>query len=152
MTNLSLAPMSLQPSLVPAYVAMASPGLIVVDREEARVFRALAPGTEPVKILAAPMPPGSAIPFGPRIPPGPDFFAAICHAIGDIGVLQIYGNGPDSGMEINALLAWMEANNPDLAARVAVTQIIPERFWSDSRMLTQGRNRLASQIHALSAG
>ncbi len=54
--------------------------------------------------------------------------------------------------EVNSLLAWLETHRPELAARVAVTQIIPERFWSDSRMLTQARNRLASQVHALSAG
>jgi hypothetical protein len=135
-----------------AYVAMASPGLIVIDREEARVFRALAPGTEPVRVLTEPLPRGSAIPFGPRTPPPSEFFETIAQAIDDIGVLQIYGNGPDSGTEVNALLAWLETNKPELAAHVAVTQIIPERFWSDSRMLTQARNRLASQVHALSTG
>src|SRR6478735_9328969 len=143
--NTSHAPASIHFNPALAYVAMAAPGLVVIDREEARVFRALAPGTEPVRILTEPLPRGSAIPFGPRTPPTPDFFEVIAHSIGEIGVLQIYGNGPDSGTEVNSLLAWLETHRPELAARVAVTQIIPERFWSDSRMLTQARNRLASQ-------
>lgn len=150
--NLSQANASFQSNPALAYVAMAAPGLIVIDREEARVFRALAPGTEPVRVLMEAKPPGSAIPFGPRTPPTPEFFETIALSLGEIGVLQIYGNGPDSGTEVNALLAWLESHRPELAARVAVTQIIPERFWSDSRLLTQARNRLASQVHALSVG
>src|SRR5688572_27093153 len=150
--NTSQANASLQSNPALAYVSMASPALIVIDREEARVFRALVPGTEPVRILTEPLPRGSAIPFGPRTPPLPEFFETIALSLGEVGVLQIYGNGPDSGTEVNALLAWLEVNRPELAAHVAVTQIIPERFWSDSRMLTQARNRLASQVHALSAG
>jgi len=131
---------------------MAAPGLIVIDRDEARVFRALRPGTEPVRISSGPLPAGSAIPFGPRIPASPDFFVAIAAAINDSGVIQIYGDGPDTGTDVRALVGWLGVRNPEIAARVVSAQVIPERFWSNNRLLTQARNYLMNQTSALSAG
>jgi hypothetical protein len=132
---------------------MAAPSLVVIDHEEARVFRSLVPGTAPVKILATPLPADSAIPLpvGPRNPPGQDYLEAIAQAIGDPDSIQIYGSGSNSGADVNALVAWLEAHHSDLAARVVATQVVPDRFWSNSRYLTQGRNQLAKQAHALFA-
>jgi len=130
---------------------MAAPSLVVIDHEEARVFQSLVPGTEPVKILTDSPSTGSAIPFGPRNPPGPDYLEAIAQAIGDADTVQIYGSGPNSGAEVNALQAWLETHHPDLAGRVVVVQLVPDRFWTNSRYLTQGRNQLAKHAHALYA-
>jgi hypothetical protein len=130
---------------------MAAPSLVVIDHEEARVFQSLVPGTEPVKILAGPLPTGSAIPFGPRNPPGRDYLEAIAQAIGNADTIQIYGSGSNSGPEVSALTAWHETHYFDLALRVVTTQVVPDRFWSNSRFLTQGRNQLAKHAHALVA-
>lgn len=129
----------------PAYIAMAAPGLVAIDRDEARIFRALLPGTEPV-IISSELPvTDSAIPFGLRSPASPDYLAAVAQAIGGTGVIQVYGRGPNSGVEVEALVAWLDAYQPEMAARVVFTQIIPDRFASDARLLTQARNYLASQ-------
>ena len=132
---------------------MAAPSLVVIDHEEARVFQSLVPGTEPLKILAAPVPTstGSAIPFLPRNPPSREYLEAIVQAISNADTIQIYGCGPNSGPEVNALKTWLETHYFDLALRVVATQIAPDRFWSNSRFLTQGRNELAKQAHALIA-
>lgn len=140
-----------QPHAAPVHVPIAAPSLVVIDHEEARVFRSLGPGTEPVKILASPAPTGSAIPFSPRNPPGPDYLEAIAQTLGEADTIQIYGSGPNSGTEVSALVAWLETHHADLAGRVVNTQVVPDRFWSNSRLLTQGRNQLARQAHALVA-
>jgi hypothetical protein len=132
---------------------MAAPGLVVIDRDEARVFRTLIPGTEPVKISADVPPTDSAVPFSMRNPPSPDYLAAVAQSIGETGVLQVYGRGPNSGGEVEALIAWLDVYQPEIAGRVVFTQIVPDRFASDNRLLTQARNYLASQqTRTLSTG
>lgn len=131
---------------------MAVPGLVVIDRDEARVFRGLIPGTEPITVSAELPPTDSALPFSLRNPPSPDYLAAVAQAIGDIGVIQVYGRGPNSGGEVEALIAWLDAYQPDVAARVIFTQVVPDRFSSSNRLLTQARNYLASQTRPLSTG
>src|SRR5690242_7734527 len=121
----------------PAYVPTAAPSLVVIDHEEARVFGSLVPGTDPVKILANPLPTGSAIPFVPRNPPTPDYLEAIAQNLGEADSIQIYGSGPSSGTEVSALVTWLETHHADLAGRVVHTQVIPDRFWTNSRLLTQ---------------
>jgi len=143
---------SRQSNAAPEDIPMATPSLVALDHEEARVFRSLVPGTEPVKILAAPpLPAGSVTPIGPRDPLGPDYLEAIAQAIGGADTIQIYGNGPNSGAEVSALMAWLETHHSDLAGCVVITQILPDRFWTNSRLLTLGRNQLAKQAHALFA-
>ena len=131
---------------------MAAPGLVIIECDEARVFRALKSGTEPAIIRSGLRPSDSAIPFSERTPPNPEYFSAIASALGDTGVLQVFGRGPNSGAEVEALIAWLDAYQPEIAARVIFSQVVPDRFSSDTRLLTQARNYLASQTPTLSAG
>lgn len=153
MTNNTQLSIASSAAAGPAYVAMAAPGLIAIERDEARVFRSLAPGTEPVRILAEPVPIGSAIPFGPPHPPSAEYLEAVAQTIGgETGVLLVYGSDPNAGTEVNGLMAWFEAHHPEIAARVVHTHVVPDRFWSNNRLLTHARNHLATQTYSLSTG
>lgn len=150
-TFFTAAPTSPESTATTAYLP--SPALIALDWGEARVFRALAPGTEPVLVFT-PATQGSAVPLpfgGLRHAPDPDYFEAIAQALGEPGPIQVIGCGPDSVAMTKALLAWLETCRPTLAANVVNTSFTPDHFCSDKRLLTAARNFLANQAYALCA-
>ena len=139
------------PGETPAYVALASPALVAIDRDKALIFRCLAPGTEPVMVLTTTSG-GNAL-HGQldkhNIPPGPAYFEAIAQALGEPGAIQITGCGADAIPMVNALLAWLETCHPLLAARIITTSLNSDRFCTNNRLLTNARNYLANQAYAL---
>ena len=133
------------------YIAMAAPGLVVIDRDEARVFRALLPGTEPIIIPSGLAPLDSAAPFGLRSAPTPEFLAAVAQAIGDIGVIQVYGRGPSSGTEVEALIAATYLDVGLEAARAVCAGLVEPRLeaLATTRARLDPKTELQQRFQAL---
>lgn len=120
-------------SELPHHVTPSSPPakpssrLLVVDRDEVRLFSELRPGTEALVLPAG---------------DGPDFFATLGRALHDEGPVLIFGTDAKAGAIVERFRTWLGIHRTELAGRIAGSMILNDRFRTNGQLLTQARNHL----------
>jgi hypothetical protein len=129
--------------------------LLVIDHQEARIFRAEMNGAPPQLIL--PHAPENYFRHAPnskdfsrgRERPDPNsFFEPVAKALPAGGKILVFGSGTGMSSEMDQFIAWAKERQPELAARIIGTLVVDEHHLTDSQLLAKAREFYASSRKA----
>ena len=125
--------------------------LLVIDHQEARVFRSEDQGAVPWQIL----PPEPKAYFrhaynskeasrGKEKPDPNSFFKPVAEALHGAGQILIFGAGTGMSSEMDQFVKWSRIHHPDLAERIVGSQVVDESPLTDGQLLGQARDFYAN--------
>ena len=120
--------------------------LVVIDHQEARVYRTEVRGTVPEHI--APYDPHgygrhlhSAHEWtdGKRLPERKSFYEAVSKTLRGADQVLVFGSGTGRSSAMEMLLADLRAHHPDLADRVIGSVVVDAHHTTENELLAQAR-------------
>jgi hypothetical protein len=119
--------------------------LLVIDRQEARIYRSELRGSVPEKIH--PHEPGNdfRLPSRPRDsherehPAPKNYFEPIAQALRGDGPVLVFGSGKGKSSEMELFVAWAKTNHPDLAKRIIGARVVDQHHLTVEQLLAQAR-------------
>lgn len=121
--------------------------LLVIDHQEARIFRSEVPGSLPHQIL--PSEPKDyfrhahnslAVSRGKEKPDPNTFFEPVAQALGSRGSILIFGSGTGTSNEMDQFVAWLKTHHMDLSERVIGTVVVNESHLTENQLLAKARD------------
>ncbi len=120
--------------------------LLVIDHQEARVFRAELQGAVPQRITPHPSEKyfrnakhSQMTSRGKERPDPNTFFAPVAEALGGAGKVLIFGAGAGMSSEAEQFIAWAKVHRPEVAARIVGSQAVDESHLSADELLAKAR-------------
>jgi hypothetical protein len=120
--------------------------LVVIDHQEARVYRTEVAGAVPERI--APYDPygygkhlHSAREWtdGKRQPERKSFYEAVAKTLQGAGQILLFGSGTGRSSAMEMLVADLTAHHPDVAARVVGTVVVDAHHTTEGQLLAKAR-------------
>jgi hypothetical protein len=120
--------------------------LLVLDHQEARIFRAEMRGSIPDRIL--PHEPSAFFRHahnsrdfsrGREKPDPNSYFEPLAAALQAAGGILIFGTGTGMGSEMEQFVAWSKEHRPDLAGRIVGSVAVDEHHLSEAQLLARAR-------------
>jgi hypothetical protein len=127
-----------------------TPWLLVIDHEEARIFRAEMHGAVPERIL--PHEPGRYFRHahkskdftrGEEKPEPNSYFGPVADALSSRGPILIFGSGTGTSSEMDQFVAWAKIHHAELAGRIVGTRVVDEHHLSTDQLLAKAREFFA---------
>jgi hypothetical protein len=125
--------------------------LLVIDHQEARIFRSEMDGALPRRIL--PHDPDDYFRHAAnsrnfsrgREKPDPNsFFEPVAKALAAGGRILVFGTGTGMSSEMDQFIAWAKQHHPELAARIVGMQVVDEHHLTESQLLAKAREFYAT--------
>jgi hypothetical protein len=125
--------------------------LVVIDHQEARIFRTESHGTIPQQLV--PYDPHgfrrhlrSEVPetAGKRTPERKSFYENIVASLRDADEILIFGTGTGKSSAMDHLVAELNKEHGDIAPKVIGTVVVDEHHLSEPQLLAQAREFFAS--------
>jgi hypothetical protein len=120
--------------------------LVVIDHQEARVYRTEVSGAVPERIT--PYDPHgygrhlhSAQEWtdGKRLPERKSFYEAVAKTLRGAGQVLLFGSGTGRSSAMEMLLADLKAHHPDVAERVVGSVVVDAHHTTEGELLAQAR-------------
>jgi hypothetical protein len=120
--------------------------LVVIDHQEARVYRTEVSGAVPERIT--PYDPHgygrhlhSAHEWtdGKRQPERKSFYEAVAKTLQGAGQVLLFGSGTGRSSAMDMLLADLRAHHPDVAERVVGSVVVDDHHTTEGELLAQAR-------------
>jgi hypothetical protein len=124
--------------------------LLVIDHQQARIFRPERTGAVPKQIL--PHPPedyfrharnSQDFSRGQEKPDPNSFFEPIAQALVGADQILIFGTGTGMGSEMDQFVAWLGIHHAALAQRVAGSLTVDEHHLTESQLIAKAREFFA---------
>lgn len=129
---------------VPEVNAPETHGLVVIDHQQARIYRTELHGSVPERIL----------PFQPaddfrraRDQEKRDqhrFFEPVAAALKNVRQILVFGSGKGSSSEMGQFTSWLEHHHPEIAARIVGSLVVDEHHLTEAQLLAKAREFYAS--------
>ncbi len=126
--------------------------LVVINREEARIFRSLAHGTPPSEVrrqrTQATLRHSERIAGFFRRPKAPAphcFLEPLAGALKEADRLIVFGSGKGVASQMHQFVAWLHARYPALARRIVICLVVDEHHMTDAQMLAHARASLSAR-------
>ena len=125
--------------------------LLVIDHDEARIFRSEIHGAVPQKLH--PLEPealfrqahdGKDFSRGKDKPDPNSFFKPLAKALQAAGQILIFGTGTGKSSEMDQFITWLKQHHPELAARIVGSLVVDERHLSEDQLLAKARQFYAT--------
>ena len=120
--------------------------LVVIDHQEARVYRTEVSGAVPERIT--PYDPHgygrhlhSAQEWtdGKRLPERKSFYEAVAKTLRGAGQVLLFGSGTGRSSAMDMLLADLKAHHPDVAGKVIGSVVVDAHHTTEGELLAQAR-------------
>ena len=120
--------------------------LVVIDHQEARVYRTEVGGAVPERIT--PYDPHgygrhlhSAQEWtdGKRLPERKSFYEAVAKTLSGAGQVLLFGSGTGRSSAMDMLLADLKAHHPDVAAKVIGSVVVDDHHTTEGELLAKAR-------------
>jgi len=120
--------------------------LVVIDHQEAQVYRTEVHGAVPVRIV--PYDPHghgrhlhSAQEWtdGKRLPERKSFYEAVAKTLRGAEQVLLFGSGTGRSSAMEMLLADLKAHHPDVAERIIGSVVVDAHHTTEDRLLAQAR-------------
>jgi len=120
--------------------------LVVINHQEARVYRTEMRGAVPERIL--PHDPDDFFRHahnskdfarGRQKPDPNSFFAPVARSLQGAGRILVFGSGKGTSGEMDQFVDWLGIHHPDLAARIAGAGVIDEHHLTEAQLLARAR-------------
>ena len=120
--------------------------LLVINHQEARIFRSEMQGAVPERIL-----PHEPTDFfrhahnskefsrGKEKPDPNTFFEPVAAALKGAGGILIFGTGKGTSSEMEQFVGWLGRHHPEMASRVVGSVVVDERHLSEAQLLSRAR-------------
>jgi len=125
--------------------------LLVIDHDEARVFRTEMHGAIPQKVV-----PHEAnryfrrahksgdFPKGEENPEQNGYFEPVAKALETHGKILVFGSGTGRSNEMDQFIGWAKFHHPELAARVIGSVVVDEHHSTEPQLLAKARDFYAT--------
>jgi len=132
--------------VVPAINEREMHWLVVIDHEEARIFRSEIHGAVPQRIL--PHEPearfrqshdANAFSKSKDKPDPNSFFKLVATKLQAAGRILIFGTGTGKSSEMEQLIVWLKLHHPDLANRIIGSLVVDEHHLTENQLLAKAR-------------
>lgn len=126
--------------------------LVVINREEARIFHSLAHGTAPSEVRRQRT--QAALRHSDRIAgffrrpkaPAPHcFLEPLAAALKQADRLIVFGSGKGVASQMHQFVAWLRARYPALSRRIVRCLVVDEHHMTDAQMLARARASLSAR-------
>ena len=127
--------------------------LLVIDHQEARIFRSEMHGSIPQRIVPRQSEDYSRHAHNLKVPPkgkdSPDpngFFEPVAQALQDTGqiLILILGCGTGTSNEMDQFIAWVNVHHPALAMRIIGLRVVNENHLTEAQLLAIAREFYAN--------
>jgi hypothetical protein len=125
--------------------------LVVIDHQEARIYRSATAGSIPQQIR-----PHVAEDFfrhahnskdfsrGKEKPDPNSFFEPVAGVLNGAGKILIFGTGTGTSSEMDQFTAWLKEHRPQLAKRIVGSVVIDEHHLTEAQLLAKAREFFAT--------
>jgi hypothetical protein len=120
--------------------------LVVIDHDEARIFRSEIHGAIPQRVFAhepeaqfRQARDANAFSRGKDKPDPNSFFKSVAKALETSGQILIFGTGTGKSSEMDQLIAWLKLHHPGLASRIIGSLIVDEHHLTEDQLLAKAR-------------
>jgi len=126
--------------------------LLLIDHQEARIFRAEMHGALPQQIL--PHEPdryfrhkhnSKDFSRGQEKPEPNSFFEPVAVALHGAGKILVFGSGTGSASEMDQFIAWAKLHHPDLASRIVGSLVVDGHHLTADQLLAKAREFYSPQ-------
>jgi len=126
--------------------------LLVIDHEEARIFRAEMHGAIPQQIL--PHEPGRYFRHahnskdfsrGQEKPEPNSYFEPVAEALQVHGQILVFGSGTGASSEMEQFIAWVKVHRPEVAGRIIGSLVVDGHHLSADQLLAKAREYYSSR-------
>ncbi len=120
--------------------------LVVIDHQEARIYRSAEPGAVPQQIR--PHVPAEYFRHahnskdfsrGKEKPDPNTFFEPVAGVLNGAGHILIFGTGTGTSSEMDQFTDWLKQHRPELAKRIIGTLVIDEHHLTEAQLLAKAR-------------
>ena len=125
--------------------------LVVIDHQEARIYRSASPGSIPQQIrphvaedFFRPAHNSKDFSRGKEKPDPNSFFEPVAGVLNSAGKILIFGTGTGTSSEMDQFAAWLKPHRPELARRVIGSVVIDEHHLTEAQLLAKAREFYAS--------
>jgi hypothetical protein len=124
--------------------------LLVIDHQEARIFRAEMHGAIPQKIL--PHEPdryfrhahnSKDFSRGHEKPEPNSYFEPVAEALHAKGQILVFGSGTGGSSEMEQFIAWVKLHRPEVAGRIVGSLVVDEHHLTTDQLLSKAREYYA---------
>ena len=121
--------------------------LLVIDHQEARIFRAEMHGAFPQKIV--PHEPGRYFRHahnskdfsrGQEKPEPNGFFEPVARAMEAQGQILVFGSGTGEGSEMEQFIAWVKVHRPEVGRRIIGSLVVDGHHLTADQLLAKARD------------
>jgi hypothetical protein len=132
---------------LPAADAKESHWLLVIDHQDARIYRSEMHGAVPQRIL--PHEPEAHLRLandakdfsrGKDRPDPNSFFKPVASVIQAGGQILIFGTGTGTSSEMEQFIAWFKQHHPDQARHIIGSLVVDEHHLTDDQLLAKARD------------
>jgi len=130
--------------------------LLVIDHEEARIFRAEMHGAIPQQIL--PHEPGRYFRHahkskdfsrGQEKPEPNSYFEPVAEALGGHGQILVFGSGTGTSSEMDQFNAWVKVHRPEVSRRIIGSLVVDGHHLTADQLLAKAREFYAPRPKAM---
>jgi len=129
-----------------------TPWLLVIDHQEALIFRAEMHGAVPQQIL--PHEPGRYFRHehhskdfsrGEEKPEPNSYFKPVAEALQGHGQILVFGSGTGASSEMDQFIAWVKVHRPEVARRIIGSLVVDGHHLSADQLLAKAREFYSSR-------
>jgi len=127
--------------------------LLVIDRQEARIYRSLAAGAVPQRIHphASAVPARTATPAKSadrpvENPNRSSFYEPVAGVLKGANKFLVFGSGTGTSSEMDQFLVWLKRHQPAVAQRKVAAVVVDENHRSEAQLLAQARELFAASV------
>jgi len=120
--------------------------LLVINHQQARLFRAEVRESVPQQIIPHNLPdsfrqahPSRDFFDGKEKPAPGDFFEPVAQALKQAAKILIFGSGTGISSEMYQFIIWLKKHQPELARRIIGMQVVDEHHLTDAELLAKAR-------------
>lgn len=124
--------------------------LVVIDHQEAKVYRSDVPGAAPERLEPSD-PAAHPRDIHPdewandrRQPKWRNFYAAIAKTVGGASQILLFGSGTGKSSAMEQLLADLKDRHPDVAAKVIGSVVVDVQHSTENQLLAKAREFYAA--------
>ena len=124
--------------------------LLMIDHQEARIFRSVIHGGLPQRILPEEYfrhtRDSGNVSRGKEKPDPNSFFKPVADALRAAGQILIFGTGTGTSNEMNQFTEWLKIHHPELARRIVGSLVVDGQHLTDDQLLAKARDFYANAV------
>ena len=125
--------------------------LLVIDHQEARIFRSEMHGSIPRRIVPLDFEHYSRHAHNLKVLPKDQdskdpngFFEPVAKALQGVGLILVLGSGTGTSCEMDQFIAWSNVHHPELSKRIVGSVVVDESHLTEEQLLAKAREFYAN--------